>query len=103
MQRDFNAQVSRVATAESSFSPRPRLQNQVGRRIMRKRTLTKSFLDAVANPENDLNKDSLVQVSELDIGLTEGIKRLTSGGRHAQSTELGDSIKNLSLARYSTN
>ena len=61
--------------------------------------LTKAFLDTIANPELDLNKDSILQVAELDRGLAEGVKRLTDGGQHLQSAELGDSIRNLSLVR----
>ena len=61
--------------------------------------LTKAFLDTIANPELDLNKDSILQVAELDRGLAEGVKKLTDGGQHLQSAELGDSIRNLSLVR----
>jgi hypothetical protein len=63
--------------------------------------LTKAFLDTMGNLELDLNKDSIVQIKELDNGLTEGVKSLTSGGQHLQSAELGNSIRNLSLVRFS--
>ena len=104
LQKDFDEQISRVGNsgvvifASSKASESSQEDASWGNGAF-----TKSFLDTVANPENDLNKDSLVQVSELDIGLAAGIKRLTSGGQHAQSTDLGNSIKNLPLARYKTN
>lgn len=63
--------------------------------------LTKAFLDTISNPDLDLNNDSIVQVAELDSGLTEGVKSLTNGGQHVQSAELGDAIKHLSLVRFS--
>ncbi|MFO1019416.1 MAG: hypothetical protein U0903_01760 [Planctomycetales bacterium] len=62
--------------------------------------LTKAFLNTLSNLDLDTNKDSIVQVAELDLGLTEGVKNLTGGGQHVQSAELGDAIRNLSLARY---
>lgn len=65
--------------------------------------LTKAFLDSVSNPDLDLNNDSVVQIVELDNGLTEGVKKLTGGGQHVQSAELGAAIRNLSLVRYNTN
>ncbi len=65
--------------------------------------LTKAFLDTVSNPSLDQNNDSLIQVVELDAGLTEGVKNLTGGGQHVQSAELGSSILNLPLARFNAN
>lgn len=65
--------------------------------------LTKAFIDTVSNPDLDQNNDSLIQVVELDAGLTEGVKQLTGGGQHVQSAEFGASILNLPVARFNNN
>lgn len=62
--------------------------------------LTKAFLDTLADVTLDKNRDSIVQVAELDIGLTEGVKKLTDGGQHVQSAEMGRIIRNLALVKY---
>ncbi len=103
LQKSFDNQIDRVGNsgvvifASSKGNESSQEQEKWGNGA-----LTKSFLDTVSDVSLDLNKDSLVQVSELDRGLTDGIKRLTGGGQHARSAELGSTVRNLSLVRFNT-
>jgi hypothetical protein len=101
IQKSFDSQIARV---ESSgvviFASSKGSESSQELEAWGHGALTKSFLDTVSDISMDANKDSLVQVSELDRGLTDGIKRLTGGGQHARSAELGSTVRNLPLVRF---
>ena len=64
--------------------------------------LTKAFLDTIEDTQSDSNRDSLLQVAELDTGLTERVKQLTQGGQTMQLAEFGDAIRNTALLKFKT-
>lgn len=102
LQEGFDKQVTRVGNSGVViFASSKGTESSQEDKAWGHGALTKAFLDTIANPELDLNKDSIVQVAELDQGLTEGVKNLTGGGQHVQTAELGTSIRNLSLLRFS--
>jgi hypothetical protein len=97
----FNRQISRVGNSGVVvFASTKGTESSSGEQSLGHGALTKAFLNTISDPALDLNKDSIVQVAELNRGLTDGIKNLTRGGQLLHSADLGESVGNLSLVQF---